>query len=154
MAKQPADRSDERRTTNGRLSLALRANPEKFQPVGHALKSVLRGNPFLHLVGKTFLHFHGRGTLHTNKMMMVSVIPFFQQLKPTPVPEIKTFDHPFLLQHVHRSIDRREVTDAAPHSCKDLAHAQGANMLPEDLENRLPRPSHLARASPQSIGQD
>ena len=75
--------------------MTLRAHAEKLQLVCHAGKTVLARDFFLESGWETFVDFHHVAALAANEVMMVTIVPFANQLKSrSSVAKIKTFHHP------------------------------------------------------------
>ena len=96
--------------TRPRQLLTARAEPKKLQPMSDGFEAVLCGNSFFQFLGKTFFQFHDVRTAGADKVMMMSIVAFVEQLELSGAsPEIESFDHFHLLQQMHGAVDGREI---------------------------------------------
>lgn len=128
--------------TRPRQLLTARAEPKKLQPMSDGFEAVLCGNSFLQFLGKTFFQFDNVRTAGADKVMMMSVVAFVEQLELSGAsPEIESFDHFHLLQQMHGAVDGREI--AVVQFLLNLPDAQRPGIAPKDFEDRLTLPSNL-----------
>src|ERR1700685_3207316 len=118
-------------------SLAIRADPKKFQLVRHGFEFIFRRNPVLDFLRKTFFNLDYFGTIRANQMMMMAVVVFADEFKPRcAVTEIKSFHHGHFFEQMHGTINRRQIAITFWKRRKNFLVRQWMRMCAQNLQNR------------------
>jgi hypothetical protein len=134
--------------------LTSRANTEKFQLVGDGFETVLSGDPFLNFLREAFFNLHDLRTFGADQVMVMAVVILADEFKPRrAVAEIKPLYHPHLLQQVHRTVNRGQITPASEHFGKNLPVRERMRVTPQNFQNGRARAGDFSRLAPQPTGQ-
>lgn len=98
--------------------------------MGHGLELTGCRHPHLEFPHDAFPDFHHPAALRTHQMMLVTVASFRQQGEPRrPVSKIKPFDQPQPLQHLHGTINGRQIAMALRQGLKDFLVGQRTGLI-------------------------
>ena len=121
--------------------MALRAQPEKIEPMGHRFESARLGDSLLHFLHEAFVQLDSLLAPGAHQMVVMSIVTLSQQLKAgTSRPEFHTFHHSHLLQQLHRSIDGHEIAVDRSDEGVNILNPEGTRIVAHRLQNRLSRP--------------
>ena len=138
-----------------RLSfLAIGTHAKKFKPVGNGLEAVFTCDLPLNFSRETFLDFDNPRALGANQMVVMSISPFLNQLKPRrPVTKIKTLNHAQFFQQLDGAINRGQVAFARGQFGKYLLVRERMRMMAQNFENCRARAGDLAGFTAQPADQ-
>ena len=135
-------------------SLAIGADPEEFEFVGHCLEAVPFGDGAFEFVLKAFVNLHDARAFRADQMMMVRVLLGSNEFESRDsIAEIKSSGQPHFFKHVHRSIDCGKIAHANRQCRMDFFVRERVGVLPEQIEKRLSRSGDLAGLVSKAPGQ-
>lgn len=127
------------------ISLAVGADAEEFQLVGHGFESVADRDGVFELGGKAFIQFDNPRALRANQMMMVGMATGIHEFETgDAIAEVEALDHSHAAQQVHRPVDGCQVTIALGQAGEDLLDRGWMAVLTKKIEDSLPRSRDLS----------
>ena len=114
---------------------------------------MVAGDAFLQLGRKAFFELHDRGAVYADQMMMMAVFAFANQFEPGPaLAEVEALHNAHLLQQMHGTIHRRQVTVFAADALPYFLDREWMRMVLEHSQNGFSLVGQLARLAAQSFG--
>jgi hypothetical protein len=134
--------------------LAIRADPKKFQLVGHSFETVCSGNARFDFARKTFINFNHFRAARADQMMVMPVIAFADKLESRrAVAKVKPLHHAHFLKQVHGAINGRQIALAFGYGSENFPVRQRMGVSAQNFQDRLTWAGDFAQFPAQTTRQ-
>jgi hypothetical protein len=128
-----------------KLPLAIRADSEKFQLVGHGFEAICSGDARFDFARKTFVNLNHFRAARADQMMVMPVIAFANELESRrAVAKIEPLHHAHFLKQVHGTVNGRQITSALGYGGENFPVRQWMGVPAQNFQDRLARAGDFA----------